>query len=138
MQTVQIILFSDDRESVLNATSEIRSLCETKGIEYGGPHTAPPIDLGGKDANISDEGVRLFGETPTDQEINQLEQKLVFSTSYQLHRYASDSVTKTIVKQDYPDNLFLRLKVEQSEFIGADKGNVPFSYDPNIEYNSEI
>ena len=82
--------------------------------------------------------MRLFGETPTDQEINQLEQKLVFSTSYQLHRYASDSVTKTIVKQDYPDNLFLRLKVEQREFIGADKGNVPFSYDPNIEYNSEI
>jgi len=138
MQTVQIILFSHNRESVLDAASEIRSLCETKGIEYGGPHTAPTIDLSEKDVNISDEGVRLFGETPTDQEVEQLDGKQVFSRSYQLHRYASDSVTKTIVKQKYPDDLFLRVKVEQSEFIGADQGNVPFSYDPNIEYNSEM
>jgi len=53
MQTVQIILFSHNRESVLDVASEIRSLCETKGIEYAGPHTAPTIDLSEKDVNIS-------------------------------------------------------------------------------------
>ncbi|THE64284.1 hypothetical protein D8Y22_13715 [Salinadaptatus halalkaliphilus] len=139
MQTVQIVLFSDKREIVMDATSRIKSLCETKGIEYGGPHTPPPpLNLSEQEADLADQGVSLFGEAPNEQEIEQLKGKTVFSRLFRLHRYASDEVTRKIVMQDHPDELFLRLKVRQTEFIGSDHGHAPFSYDPNIDYSGEV
>lgn len=138
MQTVQIALFSDNRSIVSRTASKIKSLCETKGIEYGGPHSPPPLNLSEQEAELSDNGVDLFGESPNEQEIEQLKGETVFSRLFQIHRYASDDVTKEIVMQDYPDRLFLRVKVRQTEFIGADHGHAPFSYDPSTDYNSEV
>lgn len=137
METTQVIVFGDDHESVTEATSGIRTLAEKKGVEYRGPHPLPQIDLREKDVTLADD-VELLGEAPTEREQAQLADSNIFSRSFQFHRYASDDVVTDIVKRDYPDGIFLRVKVEQHSFIGADHGNAPFTYDPEMEYNSEL
>jgi len=137
MQTVDVVLFSDYRETVLDATTEIKSLCETKGIEYGGPYSLPTLKLSDQEADLADQGVSLFGEVPNEREIEQLKGKTVFSRQFRFNRYSSDEVTKEIVRKEYPEGLFLRVNVRQTDFVGADQGCVPFSYDPNVDYSTE-
>lgn len=137
MQTTQVTIFGPDREVVDGVISEIRSLCERKGIEYNGPHPHPKIDLSEKEADLDQEGVELFGEQPTEHEIEQLDDETVFPRSFHFHRYGSDNVVNEIVKREYPDRVFIRVKVEETEFIGADHGNAPFTYDPNVDYTSD-
>jgi ribosomal protein S10 len=137
MQTSQLAIFGKDSSTVRGVVNEIRDICEKSGIEYKGPHTRPTIDLDERDVDLSDSGVQLFGEEPTDGEIEELEGKVVYSQLFKIHRYASDSVLKQIVKREYPDGVFLRVKVDQSDFIGADQGNVPAGYDPNADHIPE-
>lgn len=137
MQTSQVAIFAEDSKTVRGVVDEIREMCEKSGIEYKGPHTRPTIDLDEKDVDLSDSGVQLFGEKPTDSEIEHLAGKVVYSQLFEIHRYASDDVLKQIVKKEYPDGVFLRVQVHQSEFIGADQGNVPAGYDPNADHIPE-
>jgi hypothetical protein len=102
MQTTEITIFGSNQDSVLDAVSEIRDLCEQKGIEYKGPHPQPVVDLDDKEVHIDDPGVELFGEPPSDREIEELKRKVIYSRKFDLHRYSSDEVTKQIAKRDYP------------------------------------
>ena len=138
MQTTEVTIFGPNQDSVTDTASEIRDLCEQRGIEYKGPHPLPVVDLDDKEVHIDETGVELFGEPPSDQEIEKLKNRKVYSRKFDIHRYSSDEVTKEIVKRDYPDNVFLRVEVRETEFIGADQGHVPFSYDPSQEYNTEL
>lgn len=133
MQTSEIVIFGKESSVVKNVAKEIKDICETSGIEYQGPHTPPPIDLDSRKADITDSDVILFGKEPTRREISSLENETVYVRRFEIHRYSSDDVMKDIVKNDYPDEVFLRVSVRQSEFIGADDGNVPFGYDPNAD-----
>jgi hypothetical protein len=138
MQTTEVTIFGSNRDSVLDAVSEIRDLCEQRGIEYKGPHPQSVVDFDDKEVHIEDPGVELFGEPPSDLEIEELKGNVMYSRKFVIHRYSSDEVTKEIVIRDYPPNVFLRVEVRETEFIGADRGHVPFSYDPNREYNTEL
>jgi ribosomal protein S10 len=138
MQTTEIDIFGAERDSVREAVSKIRGICDKKGIEYKGPHPKPVVDLEKKPADLADDGVELFGEVPSEREIALLSNEEIYSRTFELHRYASDDVAKAIAKQDYPDEVFLRITVRETEFIGADQGHVPFSYNPNQDYNTEL
>lgn len=138
MQTTEIDIFGADRDPVRDAVSKIRGVCDQKGIEYKGPHPKPVVDLTEEPADLGDDGVELFGEAPSEREIELLSNEQIYSRKFELHRYASDDVAKTIAKQDYPDNVSLRISVRETEFIGADQGHVPFSYNPNQDYNTEL
>lgn len=134
VQTSHIAIFGEDSKKVRDAVNEIREMCKKSGIESSGPHPRPSIDLDERDVDLSDSGVQLFGEEPTDNEIEVLDGKKVYYRHFEIHRYASDNVMKQIVKKEYPDGVFLRVKIHQSEFQNADQGNVPAGYDPNADH----
>lgn len=138
MQTTEIITFGSNRDSVEDVITKIRDICEKKGIEFKGPHPQPVVDLQNKQVDIDTEGVKLFDQVPSDREIEQLKGQEIHSREFEIHRYSSDEVVKEIIKQDYPPDVFLRVKVRETEFMEADRGNAPFSYDPSHDYNSEL
>lgn len=138
MQTTEIDIFGANQDAVLDTASRIREICDQKGIEYKGPHSPPVVDLNKEPADLGDDGVKLFGEVPSEREVALLRNEKIHSRKFELHRYASDDVAKTIATQDYPDDVFLRITVRETEFIGPDQGHVPFSYNPNQDYNTEL
>jgi ribosomal protein S10 len=145
MQTAQCIIFGSERSTIDKTATDIKDFCRRKGIEFKGPHPLPPVDLTEKNLeNIAkdevelQDSVSLLGEVPTSSEIDELSGEKVYSRAFELHRYSSDRVLKTLVKKDYPDNIFLRINVRRTDFITAEGDNIPFSYDPSDDYKTEL
>lgn len=136
METTHVVLFGPDKDAVLESTEEIRSLCEQKGVEYQGPHTYEVIEDWTPDEDDEPPYV-INGHEMDDAETERLLHQPIFTRKFQLYRYASDDVVRKITLSEYPEDVFLTIEVDQTEFQGWNRGYAPHSYDPATNYKTD-
>ncbi len=69
--------------------------------------------------------------------VERLRGQPIFTRKFDLYRYASDDNVKQSTLGDYPDDIFLSIEIDQTEFQGWNQGYAPHSYDPKADYKTD-
>lgn len=134
--SAEFLFFGPNRKGVLDIIQEAQELCERKGIEIDGPITPPSVTITeDHPAFDDDEDALLFGQKPTDSERRTLPNETVFRRI--LRVYNDGKVIKKIAALQRPSGVFVRIMLDTRTHGKGGKGT-PHTYDPRLDYKSEI
>lgn len=132
----EFLFFGPNRRGVSDIIREAHQLCEKKGLETAGPIKAPTVTIAENDpAFDKDEDALLFGQRPTDLECESLPGETVFRRI--LRVYNNGEVIRKIASLERPSGVFTRVVVDTRTHGQGGKG-VPHTYDPRLDYKSEM
>lgn len=130
-----ILIFGPNQDGVSAFANKTVDLLKKKGVEYVGPISFPSIAMSEEGEAFSEDGAEVFGQPPSKEEIERLPNTTVFRRRIII--YGGGDVISEVLSTESTDGVFFRVSLDARSHQKGGRGT-PHTYDPRIDYNTEL